>query len=312
MVKITGPLMSVEASGKIGERLVFSKRASGQQARFQKAQKDVVTASRTAQRALYTSAVADWNALSDVEKEVYRLRASNLHMSGYNLFMSETLSIPDFFADLVAYWDMNRVGYGTILDISENGNVGTLLPKWPSDAPSYVDSKNSKMDKALSFDGLNDKVSVSPGTSFQNLAAKSLFLWFKAPAFTGSSRVLVYGGKYHTPFGDIIFLDGGSNVIICEVKNSAGAQVHFEIPFTPNEWTCFGFTFNGSSVSVFKNGVEITPSASLSGIIASSGWPFLIGSYISSSFANCLIDEVMIFDRSLTPSEVLELYTWFN
>jgi uncharacterized protein with NRDE domain len=93
MVKIGGPLMSLEARGKIGERLVFSKRASGQQARFQKAQKDVITSDRTAQRSNYQSAVSAWNALSQAEKDAYIDRAVEKHYTGYNLFISENIKI---------------------------------------------------------------------------------------------------------------------------------------------------------------------------------------------------------------------------
>lgn len=91
-MKVGGPLMSMEARGKIGERLVFSKRSSGQQARFQKAQKDVTTTTRTIQRNFYNTAVGMWNALTENEKDVFRVRAENLHMTGYNLYMKETIA----------------------------------------------------------------------------------------------------------------------------------------------------------------------------------------------------------------------------
>lgn len=86
--------MSVEARGIIGERLVFSKRASGQQARFQKAQKDVLTSDRVAQRTLYVDGVSIWNDLTDIEKGVFVSSAKLLHMTGYNLFMREFLLFP--------------------------------------------------------------------------------------------------------------------------------------------------------------------------------------------------------------------------
>jgi len=68
MVKITGPLLSNTASGIIGERLVFSRRATGQQVRFQRAQKDVITATRTAQRFKFSMARDWWLMLNDSEK----------------------------------------------------------------------------------------------------------------------------------------------------------------------------------------------------------------------------------------------------
>ena len=87
MAKIRGPLLSQEARGKIAERLVFSLRSSGQQARFQIKQKDVITEFRTTQRAYYLAAVAAWNILSNLEKQEWRDLAFSKHYTGYNLFI---------------------------------------------------------------------------------------------------------------------------------------------------------------------------------------------------------------------------------
>lgn len=87
MAKIKGPLYSVRASGMIGERLTFSHRASGQQARFQKKQTDIITVDRQAVRDIYTLGVAAWNILSISEKGVYKTDAISMKMTGYNYFM---------------------------------------------------------------------------------------------------------------------------------------------------------------------------------------------------------------------------------
>jgi len=68
MAKIIGPLFSNTASGSIGPRLTFSVRKSGQQARFQRAQKDVNSDSQNTQRGRYTSAVSWWKILTAAEK----------------------------------------------------------------------------------------------------------------------------------------------------------------------------------------------------------------------------------------------------
>ena len=104
MVKINSPLMSIQASGKIGERLVFSKRGSGQQARFQKAQKDVSSADRVIQRSAYSTAVLLWNGLTQEQKNVYIDNARNKHYTGYNLFlMQNIISFSDSFYGVALY-----------------------------------------------------------------------------------------------------------------------------------------------------------------------------------------------------------------
>ena len=68
MAKLSGPLLSVKASGSVGERLTFSERKSGSQARFQKAQKDVITAKRTTQRGYFRTSCDWWNTLTADEQ----------------------------------------------------------------------------------------------------------------------------------------------------------------------------------------------------------------------------------------------------
>jgi len=68
MAKVSMPLMSGEASGSIGPRLVFSKRASGQQVRFQRAQADAATSLQLVQRSKFSTAIGWWSCLNFNEK----------------------------------------------------------------------------------------------------------------------------------------------------------------------------------------------------------------------------------------------------
>ena len=71
MAKSTGPLFSLEARGSVGECLTFSKRKSGQQVRFQRKQKDVITVDRTFQRAKFNLGLDLWRSLPDNEKQYW-------------------------------------------------------------------------------------------------------------------------------------------------------------------------------------------------------------------------------------------------
>jgi len=77
MAKITGPLLSQEARGSIGPRLTFSVRKSGQQARFQSPQKDVVTVKRTVQREKFSLGLDLWRSLPDNEKYYWNVLLKN-------------------------------------------------------------------------------------------------------------------------------------------------------------------------------------------------------------------------------------------
>lgn len=89
MAKLTGPLMSQNASGSIGARLTFSRRKTGQQARFQRAQKDKKSVGQLRNREVYFEAVGDWQALPVAEKEIYNKKAVGRGLTGFNLFVKD-------------------------------------------------------------------------------------------------------------------------------------------------------------------------------------------------------------------------------
>lgn len=88
MAKLEAPLLSEQASGTLAGVLTFSSRKSGQQVRFQKKQKDVITSLRTAQRAKYNEAVSAWNNLNPTQKANWTRQAQGQNLTGYNLFIS--------------------------------------------------------------------------------------------------------------------------------------------------------------------------------------------------------------------------------
>jgi len=72
-MKISLPLMSADARGSIYSSLTFSVRKSGQQVRWQKKQKDVITPLRTAQRVKFNQGLLFWNSMPDNEKHYWQM-----------------------------------------------------------------------------------------------------------------------------------------------------------------------------------------------------------------------------------------------
>jgi hypothetical protein len=76
-------------SGTIGKSKTACIRDGKQYFRTHVIPNDPKTAKQMEQRRKYARAVETWKKLSDDEKEIYNRRATNLNMSGYNLFISE-------------------------------------------------------------------------------------------------------------------------------------------------------------------------------------------------------------------------------
>lgn len=68
MAKTKGPLFSVTAHGSFGPRLTFSQRTSGQQVRYQRAQRDRNSEAQNIQRAYFLAAVGWWKEMTTTEQ----------------------------------------------------------------------------------------------------------------------------------------------------------------------------------------------------------------------------------------------------
>ena len=69
MAKLQGPLLSESAHGTIGGALTYSSRTTAKQVRYQRKQRDVITAARTTQRGYFQTAAGWWGAMTSGEQE---------------------------------------------------------------------------------------------------------------------------------------------------------------------------------------------------------------------------------------------------
>lgn len=99
-MKVHGPLLSQEAKGTISSFLTFSKRDSGQQARWQKKQKDRESDLQVEQRSQFLLASLSCRnfgygaaifgvSLFGNDIILYNDRAKDQNLSGYNLCIAE-------------------------------------------------------------------------------------------------------------------------------------------------------------------------------------------------------------------------------
>lgn len=101
-MKIKGPLLAKEARGTIATFLTFSKKKSGQQARWQNKNKDANSAGQAVQRAKFLNASLSCRfpdfgeayfgiAIFGREKSQYIAEAKDKNLTGYNLCVQESL-----------------------------------------------------------------------------------------------------------------------------------------------------------------------------------------------------------------------------
>ena len=218
---------------------------------------------------------------------------------------------------LVGYWSMNE-GAGTIAgDGSGNGNRGTL-----TGGPTWVDGKRGK---ALSFDGSNDYVNSNFAPNLSATDDISFSFWFKVKSATHTADQEFIGAD---SAGDnpqfAIEIDGDGSICTDESvlffmrdDNSASSDIVCStFVVTDTNWHHVVAIHDVSSNlqiyidGIFRNSTAVT--ANSNGSRNFSGYPFFLGANNSigtaNQFCDCSIDEVRIYNRVLSASEVSALY----
>jgi hypothetical protein len=196
-----------------------------------------------------------------------------------------------------------NTSFGTyIKDSSIYNNFGTITEPSPF-MPGIVNN-------SLSFDGVNDYVSVTPSSNL-NMSGKqavTISYWINPNTISGT-QVFTSKGSYtletYTSNGDLNF----------RMVNNSGAQLTTTISavvLQQGVWQFLTFIFEtnatGSTAYIYKNATLLKNSSFVSNNIGDLVGNFEIGRYSSGLYYNGMMDEVMLFNRSLSASEITNLY----
>ena len=210
---------------------------------------------------------------------------------------------------LVGFWSFeNESGYGpnaTLFDYSGNGNNGTT-----NGTATWNDSRG-RYGGAYEFDGDDDYVSILAATNLPDTKG-TISVWAKTFTWNVSGTFLeIGGGNNKITFGTGPWENGQISVYIpgsdhVEVDNLENKEF-----LIPNEWhhiVGVWDTNNNSNARIYIDGVDRTndrasvsePSGHNKAVIGKSvDW----GNYFNGT-----IDEVMIFNRSLSSDEIKQIY----
>jgi hypothetical protein len=202
---------------------------------------------------------------------------------------------------LVGRWAFDDGAGAIVADSSGYGNDGTIVggPAWTT----------GRIGGALSFAGTN-YVSIENATVFLGRPAFTVAMWVNTS--TPASTTLLSKRHDSAPFYSFnLRVDAQTNNrATCNIVNTAGASASAGgavDSFVRGSWQHIACVYDGSSIRVYTNGVFSGYSGSLSGNVFSSNGPLLVP--LSNSEFSGRLDEVRIYNRALSPSEVLNLYT---
>jgi hypothetical protein len=197
---------------------------------------------------------------------------------------------------------------GAVRDYSRFENNATLGNGTDITRPTWNASGISG--GSYQFDGADDYIDVGTIdiTSWDTMSA---FVWFKFDAFASYPMILTirYSGN-----DDIrIWRDSAGGDLIVNFDDGSSEEVKTSFSDTTG-WHHVGFNFNSSELRMYLDGVEVgTPDTSVSFNFAGADGLTCIGCRanqpLNTDFLfDGTIDGVQIFNRTLSPEQILALY----
>ena len=247
---------------------------------------------------------------SVVQNTSYNYKVSAVDVTGNESLQSNPVQVvtPEqpSVVDLVAYYNFDE-NQGTVAaDFSGNGNEGVLV-----NGPSWVPGQ---FNSALSFDRTDDYVDIPHSASFDTITDEiTIAMWIKANSFaTSDARLLSKSTGIFTPDHYWMLSTASNNGIKLRARLKTNGFTSTLIAPTgtlsTDVWTYVAFTYDGSQMRLYKDGVEVGAMSKTGSIDINN----LVGINIGRNpdgygVFDGVIDEVRVYSRALTEVELLQL-----
>jgi hypothetical protein len=197
---------------------------------------------------------------------------------------------------LVAAYSFNTVSGLSVADVSGNNNGGTV-----SGAVGIV---GGKFGGALSFDGVNDWVTVADSNSLDLTTGMTLMGWVNPAGLTGRWRTVLFkeGGPGSMDYSVYAADDGVKPVGQVWVGGEQNAIGTAALPLSA--WSHLAVTYDGAVLRLYVNGTQAGTKAVAGQIVPTTGPLRIGGNAIWSEWFQGAIDEIRIYNRALTQGQI--------
>jgi len=206
--------------------------------------------------------------------------------------------------NLVGYWAFDDGSGSVAVDGSGNSNDGTLVNMEEAD---WVDGVAGK---CLSFDGVDEKVNCGHDASLNITGEISLSAWIKQ-AVGNEGFVLIKNTSDDSKRLYTIYCQGSENRVYFFYYDGAKKQIYWPYEIDDDAWHHLVITVDGTTAYLYVDAVN-QGSRTLAGAFQGDANADLkIGARDPGNlYFEGLIDEVRIYNRALTASEVKALYLY--
>ncbi|MAX26313.1 MAG: hypothetical protein CMJ19_17615 [Phycisphaeraceae bacterium] len=210
----------------------------------------------------------------------------------------------DLNSDLCGWWPLNQRVGKLVLDHTKYNNKGTIVgsPK----------QKKGRIGSAMAFNGINDGVQVPYNVNL-NGASFAITAWV-CPEKPLTKRAIISSSSGMSG-GYRLMIINNTSVFRWYLVLAKGSGWEYigspvDMPVVPNRWTHLAATYDATTgnVCLFVNGVRVTGPWSKS-YVPNAASIFCIGKRSDTSEFKFkgMIDDVRVYSRALTESEILDI-----
>ncbi len=205
---------------------------------------------------------------------------------------------------LTGYWKLDELSGSQSTDSSGNGTVGALVnnPTWTS----------GKVNGSLSFDGVDDYVNLGDSSVLESTSF-TVSAWVKRSGNQNDwVKILNKGRGDAAPYASykMEFNSSSDTVVNFHVGFTDGtaAIVQNQTPLADNVWTLLTGTFDGTTLRMYVNGTLESTNVIGSKTVNFDTVPLTLGGYAGWGYFKGNVDEVRLYNRALSDSEVSSIY----
>lgn len=201
---------------------------------------------------------------------------------------------PPVIAGLALAFGFNEGSGATVGDTSGNNNTGTISgATWTT---------QGKYGGALTFDGINDVVTVPDAASLDVTSALTLEAWVYPMVVTVGWKALLQKqvDAYLLTAGS----SGGPPAVGGTLNGVCCTNVYAPTALAVNSWTHVAGTYDGAIMRLYLNGVQVASRAATGSLQVNANPLSMGGNTYGGEYFQGRIDEVRIYNRALTPAEI--------
>ena len=218
--------------------------------------------------------------------------AGNANATDFTITFTVATAAPA--AGLVAAYGFEETTGLQVNDASGGGRTGTIAGATRTSA--------GRFGRALSFDGVNDMVTVPDSNALDLTGTMTLEAWVNPRTLSGWRSLILKERQGLLAYA--MYANTDTGIPSGEVSTPSNRDVRGPSPLPLNTWTHVAVTYNASILRLYVNGSQVSSRAVSGPVVTSSNPLRLGGNTIWAEYFDGVLDEVRLYNRVLSAAEI--------